>query len=161
MRKFAALLCLFLAGPAFGTTHKVPPEEPIATIQIPDKWQTKEIGEVVEATSPDGTIFLVAVPGESNKINESIGEVMRYLRSRGALVVDAKTLKQEHGKLNGMELRNVSWDAKDAKGPIMVRFAIVTLAEKEPLIVAYFASPEAEKKHKAALDKILKSVKKV
>jgi hypothetical protein len=162
MRQFflSVFLCSGLVTAAFSATHNVPRDEPIATIRIPEKWQTKEYAEFVEATSPDGAVYFLATPPERNKIAESMGEVMRYIRNRGGITVKSETLKHERGKLNGMEVRNVSWLGKDQKGDIKIRFAIVSIAEKKPLLVAYCASPEAEKKHQAELTKMLQSIKK-
>ena len=160
MRKFIAFLCVVLVTPAFSATHKVPADDPIATIQIPDKWQSKEVGEGVEATSPDGAVHLLVMPVEANKIAESMGEAMRYLRNRDGITVKSDSVKQEQGKLSGMETRNVSWQGKDMKGDVKIRFTIVSIAEKQPLLVACWGSPEAEKKHEAELNKILQSIKK-
>jgi hypothetical protein len=160
MRKFMAFLCAVLVTPAFSATHKVPADDPIATIQIPDKWQSKEVGEGVEATSPDDALHFLVIPVEANKIAESMGEAMRYLRNRDGITVKSDSLKQEQGKLHGMETRSVSWQGKDMKGDVKIRFTIVSIAEKQPLLVAYWGSPEAEKKHEAELNKILQSIKK-
>jgi hypothetical protein len=161
MRKFIAFLCAVLVTPAFSATHKVPADDPIATIQIPNKWQTKEYEERVEATSPDGAVHFLVMPVERNKIAESMGEAMRYLRNRDGITVKSDSVKHEQGKLSGMETRTVSWQGKDMKGDVKIRFAIVSIAEKQPLLVAYWGSPEAEKKHEAELNKILQSIKKL
>ena len=50
--KFVISICVLLATPAFPATHKLPEDEPIVTIEIPDEWQTKEVGESVQATAP-------------------------------------------------------------------------------------------------------------
>ena len=155
-----AFLCAVLVTPAFSETHKVPADDPIATIQIPNKWQSKEVGEGVEANSPDGALHFLVLPVEANKIAESMGEAMRYLRNRDGITVKSESLKQEKGNLRGMETRNVSWQGKDMKGDVKIRFTIVSIAEKQPLLVAYWGSPEAEKKHEAELNKILQSIKK-
>lgn len=160
MQKFvvSVLLCAGSIAPAISATHKVPGDDPIATIAIPDKWQTKEVGEAVEATSPDGAVFLLVMPAEPGKIAESMGEAMRYLRNRGGLTVNSDTRKDEEGKLNDMNVHKVSWQGKDRKGDVTIRFAIVSVAEKKPLLAAYWCSPDAEKKYRKGLDKILQSI---
>ena len=161
MRKFAAFLCVALVTPALSATHKVPADDPIATIQIPDKWQSKELGEGVEATSPDGAVCFLVVPAEANKVAESMGEAMRYLRSKSGISVKSDSIQHEQGKLNGMETKKVSWQGKDMKGgDVKIRFTIVSMPENKPLLAAYWGSPEAEKKHEAELNKILLSIKK-
>src|ERR1700720_770756 len=106
MQKFvvSVLLCAGSIAPAISATHKVPGDDPIATIAIPDKWQTKEVGEAVEATSPDGAVSFLVMAAEPVKIAESMGEAMRYLRNRDSIFVNPETRKDEEEKLNGMNV---------------------------------------------------------
>jgi hypothetical protein len=161
MRKFAAFLCVALVTPALSATHKVPADDPIATIQIPDKWQSKELGEGVEATSPDGGVSFLIMPVEGRKVAESMGEAMRYLRGKSGITVKSDSVRREQGKLNGMETKKVSWQGKDMKGgDVEIRFTIVSIVQNKPLLVAYWGSPEAERKRETELNKILRSIKK-
>lgn len=162
MRKFVlgALLCAALMGSAFSATHKVPRDEPIATIRIPEKWQTKEYEERVETTSPDGTLSFLVVRPEANKIAEAMGEVMRYIRGKGGITVNPETRKKEQGKLSGMEVTSISWLGKDGKGDIKIKFSSLSFADRKSLLVAYWGSPDAEKKHQADLNRMLQSIKK-
>jgi hypothetical protein len=160
MLKFTLLICVLLATSAFSATHKVPEDQPIVTIEIPDDWQTKEVGESVLATAPGDPIHVLIVPPEGSKIAETMGEAMRYIRGTSGIVVDPHSVKNEPGKLNDMEVRHVSWDAKDKNGDVKIRFTIVSLAEKKSVLVACWGSPNAEQKHEADLKKILHSIKK-
>jgi len=162
MQKFvvSVLLCAGSIAPAISATHKVPGNEPIASIAIPDKWQTKEVGEGLQATSPDDAVFVLVRPAEPGKIAESMGEAMRYLRNQGGLTVNADTRKNEAGKLNGMDVQNVSWQGTNIKGDVTIRFAIVSIAPNTPLLVAYWCSSEAERKHRNELKRMLQSIEK-
>jgi hypothetical protein len=159
MQKFAAIVCVTLATSSFAAIHKVPRDEPMATVQVPDKWKTKELGEGVEASSPDGAISFLVIPAEGMKVAESVGEVMRYLRNRDGITVRADSIKNEQGKLNGVATKTMSWQGKDRKGDVEIRFVILLLADNKPLIAAYWGSPEAEKKHETELKKMLESIK--
>src|SRR3989442_12455645 len=108
MPRFVALLFLALAAPAFSATHKIPADEPMATIVIPDKWTTKAHGEFVETTSPDGALNFLVMPAERHKILESVAEAMRYLRGKSGIIVRDDSRKDEQETLNGMEVRNIS-----------------------------------------------------
>ena len=55
---------------------------------------------------------------------------MRYIRGTGGIVVKPDSIKNEPGKLNDMEVRHLSWDAKDKNGDVKIQFTIVSLAEK-------------------------------
>ena len=90
-----AFLCAGLVGSAFSATYNVPRGETIATIRIPEKWQTKEYEERVETISPDRAFSFLVIRPEGNKIAETMGEAMRYIRNRGGITVKSETLKRE------------------------------------------------------------------
>ena len=161
MLKSVIMFCALTAMPAFSATHKVPDEEPLVTIDIPDQWQTREAGESLQATAPGDPVHLLIVPPEGTKIAETMGEAMRYIRGTGGIVVKADSEKRESGKLNGMEMRQVSWQARDKNGDVKIQFTIVLLTERKSVLVAYWGSPTAEEKHEAELKKILASIKAV
>jgi hypothetical protein len=161
MWKFTAFLWAILITPAFSATHKVPADDPIATIEISDKWQTKQLGEGIEATSPDGGVSFLIMPVEGRKVAESMSEAMRYLRGKNGITVKSDSVQREQGKLNDMETRKFSWQGKDMKGgDVEIRFTIVSIVQNKRLLVAYWGSPEAEKKRATELNKILQSIKK-
>jgi hypothetical protein len=152
---YAALLASALAG-----TYKVPRAEPLATLQIPDTWQTNDHGELVETASPDGAMRFLVLPPEANKINESMGKVMRYIRNTGGIIVKAESVKRELGELNGMEAQHISWEGKDKNGEVKIRFSIISIAKNRWLLAASWGSPAAEQKYQAELKNMLKSIKK-
>jgi hypothetical protein len=53
----ALLFALALLTPSFAKTFKVPDEESMATITIPDDWKSKEIDSGVESQSADGEVY--------------------------------------------------------------------------------------------------------
>ena len=159
MLKFAISICALLATPAFSATHKVPEDDPLVTIEIPDKWQTKEVGESVQATAPDDPVHVLIVPPEGSKIAETMGEAMRYIRNTGGIVVRADSIKKEPGKLNGLDTQQLSWEGKDKNGDVKIQFTIVSLAERKSVLVARWGSPKGEQKYEADLKKILQSIK--
>ena len=159
LRVVVLVSALLAATPVFSATHKVPEEEPIITIEIPDKWQTKEVGESLQATAPDAPVYILVVPPEGNKIAETMGEVMRYIRNTGGIVVKADSVKNEPGKLNDMAVRRVSWQAKDKDGEVKIQFTIVSVAERKSMLVAVWGPLVAEEKNETQLKKILQSIK--
>jgi len=163
MRKsfLSAWLCTGVVASAICGTHKLPADEPIAAIDFPNEWQTKELGEGFESTSRDGAVRFLVFPVEVHKVAESMGEAMSYLRNTGAIVVQSESIKREQGKLNDMSVTNVSWQGKDKKGDVHIRFTIFSLAKGKSLLVAYCSPPNAEKQHQRELEKILHSIKQV
>jgi hypothetical protein len=100
------------------------------------------------------------VPPEGSKIAETMGEAMRYIRGTGSIVVKADSVKKEPGELNDMDVRKLSWDAKDKNGDVKIQFTIVALARRKSVLVACWGPPAAEQKHEADLKRILQSIKK-
>ena len=150
---------MLLATPAFSAVHNIPEDEPLVTIEIPDQWQTKEVGESLQATAPHEQVRVLVVPPEGTKIAETMGEAMRYIRGSGGIVVKAESMKKEPGKLNGLDVHHVSWVGKDKTGEVKIEFTIIALPERKSVLVACWGPLEAQKKHQTDLNKILQSIK--
>ena len=162
MRKLILHSCLYsgLLASAFAGTYKVPRDEPLATVQIPQRWQTKEQDELLETASPDGSLRFLIVRPEANKITESMAEVMRYIRNNGDIKVKAESLKRESGELNGMRVRHLSWEGQNKNGEVKIRFSVISITEKRFLLAVFWGSPTAQMKYHAELNRILKGIKK-
>ena len=154
-------LCLGLVASAICGTHKLPADEPIARIDLPNQWKTNELGEGFESTSRDGAVRFLVFPVEGRKLAESMGEAMTYLRNKDGIFVQSESMRREQGKISGMSVTNVSWQGKDKKGDVKIRFIIVSLAKGKSLLAVYWSPPDAEKRHRSELEKILQSIKEV
>jgi len=163
MKQFAIACCGFVAiTSGFADTHKIPPEEPFATIRINDKWKVKPQGDAIEADSPDGSVVFLVASVERNKVAEAVGEAMRYLRNRGGgIAVKSESRHDETGKVNGNNAHFISWQAKKQNEGLEMKFAVVMLAPNASLIAAYDGSPAAIKKWKRDLDKMLESISRI
>lgn len=142
-------------------SYEVPEEEPVARLNFPDDWRTKHHDEFIEATSADGEAHVLVTKAEGRKVNESIGEVMRYIRGRSGIIFNSESMEQKPLTINGVELKTVSWTGKDMKGDLKITFAIMPMSGEEPLLVASWAHRETETKHQPAVRKILESVKRI
>src|SRR5438552_2163696 len=125
----ATLFCAVIGTTATGASHNVPLDEPIATVQTPDKWQTKEYEERIEVSSPDSAISFMVVLPEGSKIAEAMGETMRYIRNRDGIVVQSDSFKKESDTLNGVKVQNVSWQGKGRKGEVEIKFVVLKISE--------------------------------
>ena len=154
----AAVLCtLTLSGIA--GSHKVPEEDPIATVTIPDSWKTDDIEDGIEVTSDDGEVYLAIEATDGDSVKEGMDEAIKYLKSKG-VTVNSDSVKQEEGKLGDMDVVDVSWDGKDEEGAAKISLTVISVTKTEGLLLIYWASPEGEKKHMEALSAIAKSIKK-
>lgn len=158
MRKYSQLFVLILAGSLSAGTYRVPEDEPIATIHIPEKWKTQQREEFVEATTPQGAAHVLVLPVERRKIAESMGEAMRYIRRTGTIKIKADTEKRETAEIKGRHVRTFSWDATDKNQPINIRCHIISAIEGKPLLVVFWGSLEGDKKYQRELRQILETV---
>jgi hypothetical protein len=154
----ALLLALALLTPSYGKTFKVPDEESIASITIPDDWKSKEIDSGVESQSADGEVYFYVEATDAKGIDKSIVEAVEYLSGQG-VTVDDKTMKQSEGKLNGMDVIEVDWKGSDKEGPAEISLSVVAVGADKALLVVYWATPEGTKKHIKTLGEIANSVK--
>ena len=150
----AALSLSALAG-----TYKIPAEDPVTTVTLPDDWKTDEIDDGIEATSSDGEVYLAIEETDGDSIKASLDEAMKYLKSKGVTVTES-SLKQQEGKIGEMDVVDISWDGKDEDGPAKISLTVVAVTKTEGLLLIYWASPEGEKKNMQALGAIAKSIKK-
>ena len=161
-RFFVAWISLAMLASGLADTHKIPPDEPMATIWMPDKWQIQQRGDSIEASPPDASILFLVAPVEHNKVAEALGEAMRFFRNRDeGFFMKQESRHDENGKVNGKEAHFVSWQGKNRKGQIETKFVIVFLAPNKSLIAAYDGSPDASKKYQRDLDKMIQSISNV
>ena len=159
MRCAFALFAVML-GVVFAGTHKVPPGEGMALVDVPDKWETREKGELVESISPDGAVYFLIIPVEHRKVAESIGEALRYLRGRGNIVIDPNSREHKPGKVKDVAADFISWKGKNKTGPVEIKFVTFAVEADEPVVAAWWGAPDAIKKHQSEIDKILRTVRK-
>ena len=148
-----------LSVPSLAGTHKIPKEDPIATITLPDGWEVDEIEDGIEATSADEEVYFYVEATDADTVEEAMTEGAKYLGSKG-VTVDEKSVKKEQTKLNGMDVIDISWDGKDKDGAAKVSLAVVAVTKEDGLLIVYWASPEGDKKNAADLEKIANSIKK-
>jgi len=156
---YALLLSALLALPAFAGTHKIPKEEPLATIAFPSGWKVEDSDESIDATSDDGEIYINLELNDGDSIEGAIEETFGYLK-KNKVTVDMASKKQSEGEINGLKGIQFSFDGKDEDGPAKISLMVIQISEKKGLLLLYWASPEGEKKHQAELDTILGSLKK-
>jgi hypothetical protein len=154
----ALLLALALLTPSYGKTFKLPTEESIASITIPDDWKSKEIDDGVESQSADGEVYFYVEATDAKGLEKCIEEAVKYLQGQG-VTVDEKSMKQSEGKLNGMNVIELDWKGKDKEGDAEISLSVVEVTKDKALLLVYWASPEGTKKHIKTLGEIASSVK--
>lgn len=155
-----ALISCALVASAFAKTYQLPEEESIMSITVPDSWDTDEIEDGIESTSPDGEVYFYAEMTDADNVKEAMTEAVKYLQGKG-VTVDADSAKQQEGKVNDMDVVSVSWDGKDKDGAAKISLTVVAVTKGQGVLLVYWGSAEGEKKNEADLAKISDSIKKL
>jgi hypothetical protein len=152
------LLCAGLNLPALAGTFRVPEEEPAATVQIPDDWQTLQRAEFLETKTPDDRCHLMLLPPEGNKIGESIGEAIRYIRRNGTITVRSGRPKEEKSKFNARDVTVMSWDASENGQPIVIRCYVLPIGRDDSFIAVVWGTSEAQTRYAKAMITVFESL---
>jgi hypothetical protein len=107
----------------------------VVTVQIPNDWPTKQQGEFLESSTPDGNCRLMLFPAEGSEVGESIAEAIRYIRWNGAITVRPGAPKKEKSTFKGRDMTMMSWQASAGGKPIPIRCYIVPIGRVDSFIV--------------------------
>jgi len=159
MRKLTALAVAFalLAAPALAKDYAVPEKNPAATISIPDSWETDEIEFGYGAFSPGKDVYFSIETADAGSVERMKKANLDWMASNNIkLNGEPKTTEKS---FNGIKGSVLSFDAKDDNGPTNVQFAILPISNKRLIFLTMWASDEEYKKHEAAFDRIIASLK--
>jgi len=160
-KRLLVALCL-MGGviPAVAGTFKLPDEKAYCSVTIPDSWKPETYDNGVEALSEDEQVYLAIESTNTGNVEKSMQEAFDYLKKKG-VVVDAETAKQKEGKINGMDVVDLSWDGKDEDGACKVSLTVFSITDDKGLLIIYWASPEGETKNQETITKIAQGIKKL
>ena len=158
----AALVAMLLLGPMAGAalakSFKLPEKNPAATMSIPDSWKPVEIDDGIQATSPDGSVYMSIEVGDVGNIDDLIENTFAYLK-KNKVRIDDSTKKDSTTTVNGVEIRDFRWTGRDKDGPTEVGISFIPVAQEKVLLLTYWASPAGSKKYSDAIISILSSIK--
>ena len=156
-----ALVATSLALPALAATYKIPEDDPIVTVVIPDKgWEATNIARGIEVSDEDDEVYLAIEGIDVDNIEAVVKAAVDYLDRQG-VSIDASTSKESEGTLNGFHVNDLGWKGKDQDGDVVVHLTIVSVAKERGVLFTYWASPDGDKKHDATITAMVKSLKKV
>ena len=154
----AALLLCPVAGAALAKTFKLPEDNPAATMAIPDSWKPEEIDDGIQATSPDGSVYMSIEVGDVGNLDDLIENTFAYLK-KNTVRIDDSTKKESTTAINGIEIKDITWKGRDKDGPTIVGVSFIPVAQEKVLMLTHWASPAGEKKYNDAIISILTSIK--
>ena len=150
-----ALTALIAAASA--GTYKLPKENPIASIAFPEGWKVELEDESLDATSGDDQVYINIEFNDAESLQGAITESLGYL-AKHKVKLDQATQKKTEADVKGMKVVNIDWDGEDADGKCKVSLTILAVTPKKMLLMLYWATPEAEKKHAKELGAIQESI---
>lgn len=155
-----ALIISSLAVSAVAGTHKLPKEEPAASITFPDSWTVEATDESINANSDDNEIYINVEIHDAESIEGAIEETFGYLK-KNKVSVNKDSEKKSEFEANGMQVVDFSWDGEDKDGPCKISVTIAGVSDEKALVFLYWATPDGEKKHEKELGEIAASIKPV
>ena len=156
--KLTTVLSLVLVSSISARTYRIPEDEPVARIAVPNGWKTAQHEEFLESTPRNGTCHLLVLAVEGRKPAETMLEAMRYIRRNGTVKVDAQSEKREEMKIGATPIRTFTWDATEKNQPIRIRCHLFSELNGKRLLVVFWSPLEGEKKYQRDLNQILESV---
>ena len=154
---FITLSIFALVAAASAGTYKLPKENPIASVAFPEGWKVEMEDESLEATSADEQIYINIEFNDAESLSGAITETLGYL-AKHKVKLDQATQKKVEVDVKGMKVVNIDWDGEDADGKCKVSLTILAVTPKKTLLMLYWATPEAEKKHEKELGAIQESI---
>ena len=143
--KFLFALLLFAPAQAFAKTYPIPADDPVATVSLPEKWEPEAYDGGVEATSPDGAVYVAIEMVRANDVGSTAEEGVKFFAKQG-VEIDDKSLKTQDIKINGLAAFDMTMSGKDKDGPTEVGMTLVgTNSDSKFLMIYYWGSEEGQK----------------
>jgi hypothetical protein len=162
LRKTVLALAFALAGfsgaPAMAGALQITEADPVAVVTVPDAWTTAKVKRGVEIRTPDEEIYIwfeLVAPGEIDTLQK---EHNSYFEKEGVTITGAsETMKQE---VNGKAWSFTELKAKSKDGDSIIRYIAINpnLASGKIIMMTYWASPEGDKEHDAAMKALVDSI---
>jgi hypothetical protein len=160
-RLLIAILAMALASPALAATHKIPEDNTIVTVAVPDTgWTASKIARGIEVSDADDEVYLAIEGVDGNNATETVAAAVAYLNRQG-VAVDPSTKTEKEGKLGEFPVYDLGWKGKDKDGDVLVHLTIINVTPQKGVLFTYWASPKGDKQHDAAITAMVKSIKKV
>src|SRR5207248_7404949 len=112
-----------------------------------------------EGHEPDRAVHEHVLAVEVTKDAETMGEVIRYIRHIGAIVIKDGRGKTDSTTVNGKSVRSMSWDARDPQGEIRLHCHMMSGKGGKPALLFVWGSPAGEKKYERELNQILQDIR--
>lgn len=161
MKKLLTLLTVAIVGAlsAHAKTFKLPNDDfAIASIDMPDSWNPKEVDTGVEGQSPDDAVYMsIVAVGSEKGMNAEIDDIFEMIKTHN-VTLDESTKKENKFKVGSFDANELLFQGKDDDGPAAISITFVPIKDKL-VIITYWVTTAKEKEHQAEVGKIVNSLK--
>lgn len=140
-------------------TFKLPNDDfAIASIDMPDSWNPKEVETGVEGQSPDDAVYMsIVAVGSEKGMNAEIDEIFEMIKTHN-VELDESTKKENKFKAGSFDATELLFHGKDDDGPAAISITFVPIKDKL-VIITYWVTLAKEKEHQQDVGKIVNSLK--
>lgn len=138
---------------------KLPADDPVVAITVPDSWTKEEVetGYGVESEDQLATVYFEVVPAD--KLDELIDTNIEWLLNEQKVIIDRESEVKSEFKIGGTEWSTIKWDGKNEEwGPATIILGFADAGKGNVLMATYWVTKDGEKKHEADLNKIFGSL---
>ena len=132
----------FAPGLARAGTFPIPGENPVATVSIPDKWESSAYDGGIESTSPDGTIYVALEMVAAKDVKTATEEGVEWFAKQG-VQIDPGSLKTKDTKINGLDAFDMQFTGKDKDGAANISLTLVATNAADKFLMLYFWGSDA------------------
>jgi len=136
-------------GLALADTFPVPAENPVATVSIPDKWESSAYDGGIESTSPDGAIYVALEMVAAKDVKTATEEGVEWFAKQG-VEIDPGSLKTKETKINGLDAFDMRFTGKDKDGAAEISLTLVATNAEGKFLMLYFWGSDAGEKANAS-----------
>ena len=151
------VLALFATSP-FARQVNIPAGNPVVGIDIPNGWKTSATSRGIEVRSPDEEVFFwveVYLPAQYDAL---VKEHETYFKGQGVVITgEANVSSSDEG---GVKIQATNLPATWKGKKTILRYLAIdpNLPARNQVLLSYWASPEGDKKHDPAFQKVLESL---
>jgi hypothetical protein len=158
LARLALVVCLaFIATPGVAKTVKVTPANPLAIVDIPDDWTVVDTKRGFGVKSPDEEVFFWIETFTPDQRASVVAEHDRYFKGQGVRITGEPKIDTQGDRT--MSIRSTVYRATWKGEPTVLRYLTIDLhlPSQTHILLSYWASPEGDREHDAAMDKIIAS----
>jgi hypothetical protein len=148
----------FTIAGASARTFPIPPDRPVATIDIPDDWRPMSTSDGVEGSAAGEAVRIAAEYIPAPDLDAASAMATAKLRQSGALIA-LETGRAARRLDNGLDVLKIDYSGTDPNGESDITIILVAMPAKAGFVaVCYWGEDEAQESVSNDLQSIADSV---